>query len=126
MRVVDFYTKVTEVFNNPDYVPVSKCLPELHDDFKESFALPLNEYRLTRERAKDILTFSRPKLASVVARYELSGAGAGQKRKEKVITQGGRRGGMRWWGNNHARVRAIKGEEMGGEGEGEGAEAGRR
>ena len=78
-RVVDFYDKATEVFNDPEYVPITKCLPDLHEDFTDPIELHLGNYRLTRDKAKDILVGIRPKLAGMVANYELSGAGAGQR-----------------------------------------------
>ena len=40
MRVIDFYDKVTEVFNNKDFLPESQALPDLHSNFYN-----LNHYR---------------------------------------------------------------------------------
>ena len=37
---------------------------------------------MTRDKAKDIMVGIRPKLAGIVSKYELSGAGAGQQREE--------------------------------------------
>ena len=82
MRVVDFYDKAVEVFNNPEFVPETVALPDLHDDFANVISLPLKDYRLTRDKAKDLMVSIRPRLASIVANYELSGAGAGQMREE--------------------------------------------
>ena len=82
MRLVDFYDKVVEVFNNPEFVPETLKLIDLHEDFTGVISLPLKDYRLTRDKAKDIMVSIRPRLASIVANYELSGAGAGQMREE--------------------------------------------
>ena len=36
MRVVDFYDKVTTVFNDVAFIPETECLPNLQEDFAES------------------------------------------------------------------------------------------
>ena len=82
MRVVDFYDKVTEVFNDPKFEPQTEKLPNLHSDFCDSITLKLGKYVMTRDKAKDILVTIRPKLAKMVANYELSGNGAGQRSEE--------------------------------------------
>ena len=41
MRVIDFYDKVTEVFNDSTFVPESEYLTNLHSDFSESISLEL-------------------------------------------------------------------------------------
>ena len=74
MRIVDFYDKAVEVFNNPDFLPFSQQLADLHEHFAISKALPLKEYRLTRDKTKDILVAMRPRLAWIISKYELSGA----------------------------------------------------
>ena len=72
VRVCDFYDKATEVFNDEKYVPYTQSLPNLHEDFVEPIPLPLKSFRLTRDEAKDILVSIRPKLAGMIANYELS------------------------------------------------------
>jgi len=57
------------------------ALSDLHD-FISPIELPLKDYRLTRDKAKDVLIYIRHKLASTVANYELSDAGGGQCREE--------------------------------------------
>ena len=37
MRAASFYDKVTEVFNNQEYIPETKMLPDLHEHFAEFF-----------------------------------------------------------------------------------------
>ena len=82
MCLFDFYDKVVEVFNNPEFIPETLKLPDLHEDFTGVISLLPKDYRLTRDKAKDIMASIRPRLASIVANYELSGAGAGQTREE--------------------------------------------
>jgi len=88
MKLVDFYDKMVEVFNDVDFVPETLKLPDLHDNFSIPIKLPLKDYRLTRDKAKDLMVAVRPKLANMVANYELSGAGAGQCRDEEQDTYG--------------------------------------
>ena len=83
VRVCDFYDKATEVFNDEKYVPYTQSLPNLHEDFVEPIPLPLKSFRLTRDEAKDILVSIRPKLAGMIANYELSWAGVGQLGEDK-------------------------------------------
>ena len=82
IRLVDFYDKVAEVFNNPTLIPETVQVPELHEDYSDVIKLPLKEHRLTRDKAKDLLVSIHPKLAAIIANYELSGAGGGQMREE--------------------------------------------
>ena len=35
MRVVDFYDKIVEVFNDKDFLPYSQSLPDLHENFRD-------------------------------------------------------------------------------------------
>ena len=64
------------------FEPETMTLPDLHEDFVSLIKLPLKDYCLTPDKAKDVLISIRPKLASMVANYELSGAGGGQCREE--------------------------------------------
>ena len=61
MRVADFYDKVVEVFNNPLFVPHTAVLPDLHKHFAVSKPLPLKEYRMMRDKVKDIIVDIWPK-----------------------------------------------------------------
>ena len=79
LKVIDFYDKVAEVFNDTDVVPETEELPNLHPEFTESKKLNLNEYRMSRETAKEIITTVHPLLATMMSNYELSGNGAGQR-----------------------------------------------
>ena len=79
MRVIDFYDKITEVFNDSLFKSQSQALPDLHSDFLESRQLLLGEYKLTREKAKKISVHIRPKLGVMINKYELIGAGSGQR-----------------------------------------------
>ena len=83
MQLIDFYDKAATVFNNATFVRETLVLPDLHDDFQSPIKLPLKEYHITRDKAKDVMTTIRPRLASMVENYELSGAGSGQCREEK-------------------------------------------
>ena len=82
MRIVDFYDKISAVFNSAEFLPQTKPVPDLHEDFSRDLDLPLKEYRLTSDKAKDLLVSIRPKLSKMTADYELSGAGEGQMREE--------------------------------------------
>ena len=82
VKMVDFYDKVCELFNSINFKPQLQVIPDLHKDFANSVDLPLKEYKLTRDKAKDLLAGSRPKLAKMCADYKLSGAGGGQQRDE--------------------------------------------
>ena len=82
MQLVDFYEKISTVFNDSTFVPETLALSDLYDDFQYSIKLPLKEYCLTRDKAKDVMTTIRPRLASMVANYELSEAGAAGKCRE--------------------------------------------
>ena len=53
-----------------------------------SVKLTLGTYIMTRDKAKDMMTAIRPKLAKMVSDYELSGAGAGQMRSENADDYG--------------------------------------
>ena len=77
MRVVDFYDKVVEVFNSQLFVPHTAVLPDPREHFSVSKPLPLNEYKMTRNKSKDTLAGIWPKLAWIVSKYQLSGAGSG-------------------------------------------------
>ena len=82
LRMVDFYDKVSEVFNDPGFEPETLPLPDLHEDFALPVKLVLKQWRCTRDKAKDLANAVRPKLAKMCHNYELSGAGAGQMRDE--------------------------------------------
>ena len=88
MKLVDFYDKMVKVFNDVEFIPETRKLPDLHNHFAVSMKLPLKDYRLTHNKAKDLMVAIIPKLANMVANYELSGAGAGQCRDEEQDTYG--------------------------------------
>jgi hypothetical protein len=72
----DFYDEVTKVFNDASFVPLSCRLPELHEDFAESFELPLSgEFRMTPDKAKTLIATMKNRIAKIRANYELSGNG---------------------------------------------------
>ena len=82
MKVVDFYDKIVNVFNDPEFKPETIALPDLHAHFAEAHVLELKDYTLTRDKAKEILISVRPRLIQIINNYELSGAGGGQMRSE--------------------------------------------
>ena len=73
VRVVDFYDKVTEIFNNENVSAVTTVLHDLHEDFAQPIDCPILDYKMSR---------IRPKLAKMIHNYELSGSGAGMMREE--------------------------------------------
>ena len=62
LKMVDFYDQVLEVFNNDTVLPETKAVPDLHEDFQNSYILPLKEWKCTRDKAKDLLVTIRPKI----------------------------------------------------------------
>jgi hypothetical protein len=74
----DFFEEITKEFNNENFVPMSRILPDLHFEFAESVELPLSEYRMSPEKAKAIISSMRPQIMKIIQRYELSGNGDGQ------------------------------------------------
>ena len=83
VRLCDFYDKAAEEFNNAEFLPESKCLPDLHEHFSESLELPLGNYIMTRDKVKDIMVTIGSNLAGMIAKYEVSGAGSGQNNTEE-------------------------------------------
>jgi hypothetical protein len=74
----DFYDVVTEQFNDPSFAPNSHVLPELHEDFACPIYLPFpDDYRMSPDRAKNIIATMKPKIVKILANYELSGNGDG-------------------------------------------------
>ena len=55
MRVVDFYDKVTTFFDDIAFIPETEYLPNLHADFADSKKIPLGEYRMPRDKSKDLI-----------------------------------------------------------------------
>ena len=82
LKVVNFYDKLVEIFNDESFQPESKRIPDLHEQFAAPIQLPLKVYCLTRDKAKDLLVNIRPKLAKMLHNYELSGNRYGQMRNE--------------------------------------------
>lgn len=83
MRVIDFYDKITEVFNGPSFIPQIQALPDLHNDFIVSKKLPLQYYKLTRDKAKDVTTTIQPTLLTLINKYGLNGTGTGHMNEEE-------------------------------------------
>jgi hypothetical protein len=76
----DFYDAVTEEFNNESFIPMSRCLPHLHDRLSEATELPLEEgVLMTREYAQKLLQKMKGPLAKLVTNYERSGNGDGMR-----------------------------------------------
>jgi hypothetical protein len=76
----DFYDVVTKAFNDASFIPKSRCLPDLHPEFAESYELPLYEdYLMTPERAKSLIQSMKPRIAKMASNYEQSGNGDGMK-----------------------------------------------
>jgi hypothetical protein len=76
----DFYDVVTGQFNDPSFAPYSRVLPDLHEDFAVAICLPLpDDYRMSPDRAKNIIATMKPKILKISANYELSGNGDGMR-----------------------------------------------
>ena len=76
----DFYDEVTKVFNDASFVPLSRRIPELHEDFSDHFELPLSgEFRMTPDKAKTLIATMKNRIAKIRANFELSGNGDGMR-----------------------------------------------
>jgi hypothetical protein len=75
----DFFDLAVKKFNDATWIPATLEFPDLHDDFKETFNLPLRSYYMTRQKAKDLMTRMRAKLIKIKDNYELSGNGSLQR-----------------------------------------------
>ena len=69
---------LTKKFNDIQFIPHSSKLGHIHSSFSSSFLLPLNEFKMTPERVKDVMMGVKTKLIDLTQRYELSGNGDGQ------------------------------------------------
>ena len=85
----DFYDRVSEEFNNPDYAPTSWYLPDLYDDFAvcEELLRP-EDYTMTSERAKKMIATMKPKIVKLCADFGVSGGGENMLDKEEANTLG--------------------------------------
>lgn len=75
----DFYDVVCDVFNDEEIVFPSRRLPELHEDFAQSFPITLSDFRLTRDKAKELIAQQRVKIIRICSNWEASGNGDGQR-----------------------------------------------
>ena len=66
---------LTKKFNDIQFIPHSSKLGHIHSSFSSSFLLPLNEFKMTPERVKDVMMGVKTKLIDLTQRYELSGDG---------------------------------------------------
>ena len=69
---------LTKKFNDIQFIPHSSKLGHIHSTFSSSFPLPLNEFKMTPERVKDVMMGVKTKLIDLTQRYKLLGNGEGQ------------------------------------------------
>ena len=79
-RSLPISTTLTQQFNDPSFAPYSRVLPDLHEDFACPIYLPFpDDYRMSPDRAKNIIATMKPKIVKISANYELSGNGDGMR-----------------------------------------------
>lgn len=79
MAPPNFHDLAVAKFNDVDYVPVTRALPDLHPDLAIAKALPKRpEYDMTEEKSKALVATMRQELLKIIRKYNLSGSGADQ------------------------------------------------
>ena len=78
------YELITEKFNDKTYVPSITAYPNLHADFSTAILLELNEFELTPQKAKTIISDAKPFLYKMIDNYDKSGEGAMSTKDEEV------------------------------------------
>ena len=76
-RGPDFYDLVMAKFNDSAWVATSQAMPSLHRHFKEEeHYLKRGDYTLDASKAKNIISWEKNKIMSVLRKYDKSGNGA--------------------------------------------------
>jgi len=79
-RPLKFEELCAKVYNDPGFNPVTASFPDLHDDFRSSIVLSANvSPTVTADKIKDKLANCRAKLLRLIADWEKSGNGSGQR-----------------------------------------------
>ncbi len=78
-RVVDYFEAVANVFNQPDFVAITKALPGLHPELDVSRTINLGSYRMDTTKAKEKYHEMKNHLHQIINNWELSGNGDGQR-----------------------------------------------
>jgi hypothetical protein len=77
VSTLDFHDLIVEKFNDVTWDPETECLGELHSDFAQPIRCPKREnYTMTKERSKALLTKMRGDLQDICRRYNQSGNGS--------------------------------------------------
>ena len=71
------YEKASNHFNDPNWIPHSLILLDLHEDYTTSRPLPLNVAPLTPKEFQKKLNNNRYKMVKVISDWECSGSGRG-------------------------------------------------
>ena len=79
MNETDYFQKVADLANSPDFVANILPMPELHPDFAEAQSVEPTSYQFTRAKVKEVYNDMRVKLYPIVENYEKSGNGIGQR-----------------------------------------------
>ena len=82
LAVEDYFETVSNVFNDPGWMPTLATYPDLHPELATSRDLPLLDYRTTRAKVKDKYNEMKNHLHGVIIRYERSGNGGMQRSDE--------------------------------------------
>ena len=80
--VEDYFETVSQVFNNPTFIPRSTALPDLHPELEKARDLPLLQYRTTRAKVKEKYDEMRGQLNGMIVKWELSGNGGHQRSED--------------------------------------------
>lgn len=78
-REPDFYDVVCEIFNDPLIEFDSRVIPDWHEKYAESFKIKLSDFRLTRDKAKEMIAHQRVRIVKICSNWEASGNGEGQR-----------------------------------------------
>ena len=76
-RNSNFYDLVVAKFNDTDWVAKSKAIPTLNRDFVEEHEFPKrSDFTLDTHKAKNILSWERSEIMTVLRKYQASGRGS--------------------------------------------------
>lgn len=75
-RESTFFEAISDKCNNQSWVPKTEALPNLHDDFAESFECPKSSFTFTPKNSKLLLQRMKNSLNTIIERYEQSGNGS--------------------------------------------------
>ena len=75
-RDAEWYELIVEMFNDPDVVLHTSIVKDLHQDYSQVIECPKGSYKLTVEKAKEVLQDMKTRLRDIIKRYNSSGNGS--------------------------------------------------